>query len=343
MSQETVYVIGAGASFEVGLPVGEELKNAISKVLYLEFDYGSFSKGDYDVYDALRRHNKENVNDYLRECRHISDNMPLAISIDNFIDSERGNERLALCAKIGIVKSILHAEKSSLLYVDPSAGREQINFSSLESTWYLPFFRSLTENLRADELEGRFNQITLVIFNYDRCIEHFLLNALKSYYRLSEKDAASLISCLTIIHPYGKVGYLPWAKQDNLEKMVFGGQANSHNLISFAGQISTFTEGAHSAEIEALRGKMAHTKRLVFLGFAFHRLNMELMLADSTDKYKNANLIDCYATAFNTSLSDQKSISGSIQYLFEQKININIENTTCLNLFRDYSRSLGFR
>jgi len=33
MSKNTVYIIGAGASLEVGLPTGEQLKNTISNLL----------------------------------------------------------------------------------------------------------------------------------------------------------------------------------------------------------------------------------------------------------------------------------------------------------------------
>jgi len=33
MSKNTVYIIGAGASFEAGLPTGEQLKNTISNLL----------------------------------------------------------------------------------------------------------------------------------------------------------------------------------------------------------------------------------------------------------------------------------------------------------------------
>lgn len=87
---------------------------------------------------------------------------------------------------------------------------------------------------------------------------------------------------------------------------------------------------------------MKYTERLVFLGFAFHRLNMKLIGGDSMDKYDNSQNIECYATAFETSKSYQESMRRSISYLYEHPIKINIENTTCPELFRDYSRSLGY-
>lgn len=345
MARGTIYVVGAGASFEAGLPVGNKLKEDISRILYIKFEHGSCSGGNYDLYKSLRHHtgnNNDETNKYLIECRHISDNMPLAISIDNFIDSERGNDKLALCGKMAIVDAILAAERHSKLYFDKYEGERKLHFSSLEETWYLPFFRTLTENCSTADLPERFSTITLIIFNYDRCIEHFLLQALVSYYRLSENDAAEIINNLKIIHPYGIVGSLPWQNRVSSTAMEFGGNIQAYQLIEYAQQIRTFTEGAHSEQMEQLRYNMKHTERLVFLGFAFHRLNMELLMGNSSDRYENSLKVDCFATAFGTSKNDQDSISSLIQYLYERKVNINIENTTCAQLFRDNSRSLGY-
>jgi hypothetical protein len=38
MEIKTVYIVGAGASKEVNLPIGYELKSIISKLLNIQFD-----------------------------------------------------------------------------------------------------------------------------------------------------------------------------------------------------------------------------------------------------------------------------------------------------------------
>lgn len=345
MAKNTIYVVGAGASFEVDLPIGNKLKEEISRILFLKFQRGSFSEGNYDLYQAIMHHTGNDnkcTNEYLKECRHISENMPLAISIDNFIDSERGNEKLALCGKMAIVDAILAAEKRSKLYFDRFQGERKLHFPSLEGTWYLPFFRTLTENCSAADLPERFSAITLIIFNYDRCIEHFLMHALMGYYRLSENDSVEIINNLKIIHPYGTVGSLPWQDQASSTRMEYGGGIQAYQLFEYAQRIRTFTEGAHSEQMGQLRYYMENTERLIFLGFAFHRLNMDLLMGDSNDSYENPSSIDCFATAFETSKNDQNSICALINYLYEGKLNINIENTTCAQLFKDNSRSLGY-
>ena len=346
MDNKTVYVVGAGASYEANLPTGNELKDEIASLLKIKFDFNTQVSGDYDIQQALRHFTKEDttlklLTNYLHECRHISANMPLAMSIDNFIDTEKENEKLALCGKLAIVKSILKAENSSLLHYDRFKNKP-FNFSSLANTWYLSFFRTLTENCNIKELSKRFSSITLIIFNYDRCVEHFLIFALMSYYRLNKNDAAEIINNLTIIHPYGTVGALKWQEQTSDTSVEFGGELNSSQLIEYAQRIRTFTEGAHSEYIDPLRHNMQNTERLVFLGFAFHRLNMKLLGRGNMDRYENPSNITCYATAYETSKSDQGSIRNSINYLYRNNIIINIENTTCKQLFHDYSRSLGY-
>lgn len=347
MSKETVYIIGAGASYEAGLPTGDKLKKQIAELLDIKYDLSKRQLGDYELNSALRKFasNEKNFLTYLNECRHISRNMPLAISIDNFIDSERGNGKLALCGKLAIIKSILKAESDSKLSILKYVGKRKFSFSSLGGTWYLSFFRTLTENCRVEDLEVRLRKIVLIIFNYDRCIEHFLLHAFMSYYRLSENESAALVSSIEIIHPYGTIGSLGWEGYiDTSTSVDFGGELRTDRLIDHANLVRTFTEGAHSENMSTIILRMRYTERLVFLGFAFHKLNMDLLGGNSFDTYDNPNNISCFATAFETSASDQGSIGDSVRNLYENNTNmkINIENTTCCQMFSDYSRSLGY-
>lgn len=196
MERKTIYVIGAGASNEAGLPTGNELKSIISSLLDIQFDWDKQKSGDRQITEALKHYvrksggNNDDLNEYFKEAWHIKDALPQAISIDNFIDAHKGNERLALCGKLSIVRSILNSEKSSLLHFKRDHVDSTINFSALDKTWYLPFFQLITENCRIDDLEKRLKSITLIIFNYDRCIEHYLFHSLINYYRIKEEKAS---------------------------------------------------------------------------------------------------------------------------------------------------------
>jgi len=347
MSIKTTFIIGAGASKEANLPTGYELKREISRLLDIKFDLNTQESGDYIITSALRKHieclsgiNKD-INPFLHEAWHIRDALPLAISIDNFIDAHKDNVKIELCGKLAIVRSILDAEKRSLLYYDNRNVDKAIDFLSLENSWYIPFFQLLTENCRAEDLEERFKSIALIVFNYDRCIEHFLKHALQNYYQMKETAAEKLAKSIEIYHPYGSVGNLPWIDRNN--SMEFGAVPNGNQLLDLSSQIKTFTEGTDpkSSNILAIKKHMLHAIRIVFIGFSFNKLNMELITPDNLEKV-NTSGISCYATTYGISESDKNVINDQIDSLYEAEINKKLKNMHAGPFFHEFWRSLSF-
>ncbi|MFC1488589.1 hypothetical protein ACFL6B_01945 [Thermodesulfobacteriota bacterium] len=348
MTKNTVFVIGAGASQEANLPTGSELKNKISRLLDIRFDFNKQKSGDPALTNALRLlvraadGREGDINPYIHEAWHIRDALPQAISIDNFIDSHRDNDKIAICGKLAIVRSILDAEKSSLLHFKKSRIDSNINFGSLENTWYIPFFQLLTENCGKNDLKKRFNSITLIIFNYDRCIEHFIYYALQNYYRLSDIEAAELVKNINIYHPYGDVGTLPWVNPNGA--IEFGEVPNVQKLLELSNKIKTFAEGTNpkSSEISEIRNKMVIADRVIFLGFAFHKLNMELINPNYVGADAHKLKVKCFATTYGISDSDKEVINGQILELFRGTLKVKMANLLCSAFFREYWRSLSF-
>lgn len=345
MSIETVFVIGAGASQEVNLPTGYELKSKISKLLDIRFTHQQIS-GDYIIAESLREIVKDpsgrggDIKPYLHEAWHIRDALPLAISIDNFIDNQRENEKIALCGKLAIARSILEAERTSKLFYDHSGRYPGINFAALKETWYLPFFQLITENCNVSELVARFQSISLIIFNYDRCVEHFLFHALKKYYKISDSDAANILNTLAIYHPYGSVGQLPWCSNGN--PIEFGAEPVASLLLGLTNRIKTFTEGTdpNESDIMLLKQNVFKAKKLVFLGFAFHKLNMELLTPEPNVPPENQPR--CYASTFGISDGDKKVIKGQVSRLYQGNIDLETANMKCKDFFSEFWRSLSF-
>jgi len=346
--KDTVYIIGAGASSEVNLPTGNNLKSEIAKLLNIEFDDGrTQSRGDSLITQALRLHvsqtelNNNDVNPYLHACWRIRDAMPQAISIDNFIDTHSGNKKIELCGKLAIVRSILQAEKTSMLYIDKSNIYNKIDYRALESTWYSSFMMLLTENCNIEDLPERLQSISLIIFNYDRCIEHFLYNSFQNYYGIPPDEAAELVNSINIYHPYGVVGNLPWQGKQVIE---YGADPHHQGLLQLASQIKTFTEGTdeESSEIVTIREHLSSASNVVFLGFAFHALNMKLMSPKSflPDPIADVNY---FGSAFGISDSDCKIIQKNLTGFTDKEVNeMQINNKLkCSELFKEYWRSLS--
>jgi len=343
---KTVFVIGAGASKEAGLPTGEELKSEICNLLDISFDFAQQKSGDYLIADTLRDivrtddGRSGDIDPYLHQARHISKALPLAISIDNFIDSQRENKKIELLGKLAIIRAILKAEKESKLYYKKDRVDSSIDLNLLHDTWYLPFFQLITENCEVSDLEDRFQSIALIIFNYDRCVEHFLIHALQKYYPVNESEAADLISRISIYHPYGSVGNLP--SIGGGQTIEFGAEPRKDQLLKLTSVIKTFTESAdpESSEILAIKEHMNVASKLVFMGFAFHKINMSLIAPINTASKSKA--LHCYCSTFGISNSDEIVIIEQIKKMYKRNIPVHTAPVTSFNLFKEYWRSLAF-
>src|SRR4051794_29485711 len=82
---KTIFVVGAGASKEVGLPIGAELRDIIGEKLRFTFDHhnpsGGPKTGDRPVFDSLlwyAHQTKQNFDDLVHNAQWVSKAMPQA-------------------------------------------------------------------------------------------------------------------------------------------------------------------------------------------------------------------------------------------------------------------------
>jgi hypothetical protein len=344
-----VLVLGAGASNEVNLPVGADLKTRIAERLDIRFENGYHqNSGDEHITYVLKSIAAAadggwgDINPLLNICWLIRDAMPQALSIDNFIDSHRGDPRIALCGKLAIARCILEAEAGSTLTIDRSNIYNKMNFAGVAGTWYNAFFQLLTENCSVDQIVERLASVAVISFNYDRCFEHYLYHSLQNFYGISPAEAARLLGSLEIHHPYGMVGPLPWMSSGG--GIEFGSNPGHQQLREIAGQLRTFTEGTDPAksDINAIRATVANARRVAFLGFAFHRLNIDLLFP-GLPAGTPAQTESVFATAISLSQSDCASIASELSTKAlhpRDKVFIR-NNLTCAKLFGEFWRSLS--
>jgi hypothetical protein len=352
LQKKTVFIIGAGASQEVNLPIGTGLKTMIAEALNIRFEtYRLVSGNDY-VFEVLKAIARETahasgedqlLNSLVRSALHIRDAMPQSISIDHFIDSHSGDKQIELCGKLAIVSTILEAEAASHMFIDHRESKPSMDFHSIENTWFHGFEQLLFESCKSSDLEERLSSIALVIFNYDRCIEHYLYYAIQNYYRISAQDTEQILQRLEIYHPYGFVGPLPWFSPDS--GIGFGASTSSGKLRELAAQIKTFTEGTDktSSEVNCIRAIMKTAHKLVFLGFAFHPMNIELLFPKAPLAIPPSGR-RVFATALDISHSDMDVITND---LANRGVisggDIQIRNDLkCVRLFQEYRRSIAF-
>lgn len=279
-----VLVLGAGASKEAKLPIGIELTKSIAQSLSFKIDdFQHLVGGDDRIRECIYKLAQMQTNshgtadDYYRASQKIRDEMPLAPSIDNFIDSHRPDNRIAQIGKLAIAACILRSEMESTLYVDRSNIYNKLDFKTIDGTWYAKLFSLISQHCSYEELEIRLSRLTVISFNYDRCFKHFLREALLTYYSLTQSQVDSIVLKVSILHPYGSVGRMRF--ENSGAGRDYGEQLSSDDLLRSAEGIKTFTESTDlgGQEIKTIRESIANANTLVFLGFAFHPMNLELL------------------------------------------------------------------
>jgi hypothetical protein len=349
-NRRTLFIVGAGASKEVGLPIGRELVEIVASRLNFQERHGSLIEGygDADILDIFQQyaHTREGINAFLDAARRVRDGVIFSNSVDSFIDVHREDRLIQLCGKLAIVKTILKAERQSKLFID----RRVDDFADLEGlkkTWFFDFARHLNDGIRREEVERIFEKVAFIIFNYDRCFEHFVHEALQRHFGIASERASSIMKTLKIIHPYGTVANLPWVDKRGIP---FGFTANRSNMQLMASSIKTYTEQVEAGSVlQAIREEVLEADTLVFLGFSYHPENMKLLSPGRECKTERV-----YGTALGVSESNVADIIERIRtligrHLFQQVIrggrtemfeSIYIQNLECSGLLQEYSRSL---
>ena len=344
-----VFIIGAGASKEVGLPLGFELKNKIGEALDIRFDSAGYQRisGDPKIEQAFRlitqgpNGRPGDINPHLYASWKIRDAMPQAASIDNFLDAHRDDPLIIECGKLAIASCILEAESKSMMRIDNSNINNTMNFKNLGETWYGDFFKFIVEGCQRQDVSEQLSKIAVITFNYDRCIEAYLHAALRNYYHTSIDETTELLSHLKIYHPYGSIGQLSWpAHHPNIE---FGGSPMPHQLVGIAKELKTFTEGTNKthSEINEIRSLVKDGESLVFLGFGFNKQNLDLLFEPNTLPIKVPGKI--FGSAFGISETDCDYIAEEFETKrkYEKKrIKLN-RHLSCRDFFKEYGRSIS--
>jgi len=331
----TVFVIGAGANVEIGMPCGKKLKKDIVDFLDFSSVYADKRPKSFDVFYAMKNVFRDEWT-ILNIASRIIEAMPFAISIDNFLDAHRLEYGIDKAGKIVIVAAIIAAEKQSYLFNMMELKNE------IDETWYPRLFEKITENCEINQLIERLKSISFIIFNYDRCFEFYMIHALDAYYHIGKESAYSMVKNMNIIHPYGYIG--------DLKKVPLGKDIDYKLLIELYKNIRTFTEDSEETKKEriVIKQLIDRTNRIIFLGFAYHQMNLDLIFKnkeyESTvpDPAPLSRLVECYGTGFSISENDRKYIQSLLMRMDSRIGNSDISDCKCAKFFNEFDRRISF-
>jgi hypothetical protein len=249
----TVLILGAGASCPYGFPTAKELKILICKTFKnptatacqflgnnTEYSPDEF----FEFREAFLRSNKSSVDAFL-EYR------------PDFLEVGR----------LAIAYSLIPFEDETKLYrPDESRGGD----------WY----GYLCDKLSSSFEEFGNNKLSIITFNYDRSLEHCLLNSLHYSHNKEFDECAQTLAKIPIIHVYGQLSTCSYSSyplqcynqyRPDRDRLINVGAARGITLL----------HEEESGEAEAARKVLEAAKRVCFLGFSYHPLNVARLKIDT--------------------------------------------------------------
>lgn len=220
------------------------------------------------MYKLDKKEDVDALNARLQVMQELAVSIDMAESIDEYIYRHSHNPIVAEIGKLQVAHAIACAE--SECYLRPQNFDAGEKFKTLNNTWIYAFAKILMIGIRAEEIGRIGENITIICFNYDRCIEHYLEHAIvHAYPGTPLKQAREIVGNINIIHPYGWLG--------SLEAFPFG---RVQNFAEMSDNLITWSESIRDPQVKERMGHaMSEAETIVFLGFAFARQNMDLLHA----------------------------------------------------------------
>jgi hypothetical protein len=274
---KTVFVLGAGASHEIGMPLGSGLAKTISEKLDIRFEDTGRPKptgGDYPLYEALKGKFPSEASQYLHSGWMIRDGIHLANSIDDFLDRHASKPHVVKYGKLAIVASILEAERGSRIFTSNGQPRDSDFISSTANSWYPRLLKLLGTGVSFEQLDRLFDNVAFIDFNYDRCLPHYLIEAIQPLYGVDDRRAREIVATAKILHPNGSIGNL--AMQGGGGNVPFGDLRA--DFFDVAARIRLYTEQVKEHDVlNEIKLTIAEAQRVVFVGFGYHQQNLKII------------------------------------------------------------------
>lgn len=317
IEQETLFVLGAGASKPYGYPTGKELRTYICKQLPGHFS--EFIRGD----DRLSNKGNVKLNKEIKVLADVFKKSSIQ-SIDKFLSL---NPYLSNIGKMAIATSILTFEEKSLFNED---------ISDASHDWYSLLYERMTEGFSSIDSWEEFknNKVSFITFNYDRSLEYYLHTSfIHSFWQV--KDAIVLNRYETympfpFIHVYGQLDKPTW-----MGGSKYASDINFQRINTCKDNIRVIGERAVEVN-ETIKKLFEKAERIFFLGFGYASENMKVLgLPKAIDESKKY-----YGTAKGFTSKELNKIRIDLQRNFKirdlNKVNPVIEGVDSYKLLREY-------
>lgn len=265
INKKTVLVLGAGASKPYGLPLGTELRDSViraannfapyQKILGIEFTNNQYTE-------------------FTKTLAHSGFS-----SVDAFLEE---NSKWLEIGKAAIALELLKAEWKSINNLFPP--------KQPKDHWY----ETLWSHLKAPSWTAfKKNEISIITFNYDRSLEHYLITLLCNQYKIKPDIASKGLASLPFLHVHGHLGSYLNSKGEN----SFGNTITKEqfNIARSGIQIVHENEG-DTPEFLMAQKSIREAERVLFIGFGYHPKNMAKLAIRLVREYNAGGIYKIFGT-----------------------------------------------
>ena len=219
------------------------------------------------------------------------------VSIDAFLEH---NPRFMGIGKLAIASCLIPHEVPDKLFEGPN--------------WYKTLFNHM--NSRIEEFDQ--NKLSIITFNYDRSLEHFLVTALENAYEsVNGTQAALLVSKIPIIHLHGSLGTHPSLTIHSkspamplpyISKITSGAalEQAANGIKVIHEDIDKYPEFSKASEL------LENAQKICFLGFGYDEINLRrLNIRALTNPMRNNPVV--FGTAYKLPPVKQQWIARQIR------------------------------
>jgi hypothetical protein len=240
--KKTVFVLGAGASVDYGFPTGLQLSQYISTSL-------APSAGPRNQLRQLLDLPDEEIGRFRDDFYYSGNN-----SVDAFLEHRSEYMRIG---KAAIALALIPREDQDRLF-------------RYDTGWLRYLYARLKT---AANFES--NRLSIITFNYDRSVEHFLFTCLKKSYSKSDAGCRRILTELPIIHLHGRLGFLPWQDKPTMSR-AYDGNLTLEALQTSIENIRIVHEDMSDGreDFEHAKALLKEAEQIVFFGFGYDKTNL---------------------------------------------------------------------
>jgi hypothetical protein len=295
----TVLILGAGASAHLKYPLGGNLLNEVVSLCHNDW-FKELCKPDYGP-------------DFVDEFR-IRLSRSGFYSVDAFLEE---NTDLLNIGKFAMAICLKGKELDHLMFPPNNPGWYQTLFNAMHCT---------------DPFDFRSNRLTIVTFNYDRSLEHYLYNLIQNRYRLKSELAAGTLAQIPIIHVHGILGDYP--------AVTYSKDASNQEYRCIASQVKVIHEiadapdGFCTVEFAQAHQALQESERVFFLGFGFHEPNIRRFRFFTPELLESRQL---YATSYMLFNEDKQKLATRLSHYGIEEGIFRGEGWGCDDLLKRFS------